>query len=551
MRDKKPKADKNQVSLENSHELNMMREVFEKGGLSRREFMQGVVAAGLSAAAATSFVNSSFDIRAETPKKGGKVRWASDVHGPNDTNDPTLYTGGPDDLRGRCQFNNLTQFNEDVTVRGELAAEYDSNDDNTEYTFNIRQGVKFHDGDDLTADDVVYSMNRHLGEDAVSVAKGLVTDITSWEKVDSHTVRANLTGPNPDLPQILAMPFFKVVKNDADNIAGYWNKPSGTGPFICQEFTPGVRAIHTRNEDYWREPAHLQEIETFAITDSTARVNALLAGDIELLQAASPSSFDLIANSEKAELFTMEAGPFHNLVIMQDRHPGDNIDFVLSVKFLQNRDRVVKTFLRGQGALANDHPISKQYPQYCADMEQRPYDLDQAAFHWKKSGISSDNLPTLFFGDTDPGMVDTCLMLQRESQKIGMNLPIKKVPADGYWNLYPKNYPMIGSGWNSRPTANMIYSEVFAKGSPNNESIWENDRFMELLVGARAERDPSVLGEMHCEMHQLVRDDCATPIPSFRNYNDGKLKVVKGIPKIPLGPLGHDDWPEFAWRSDV
>ena len=550
MRDKKPIANEKQMALENSHELKMMREIYEKGGLSRREFMQGVVAAGLSAAAAGTFVNASFDIRAATPKRGGRVRWAGDVHGPSDTTDPALFTGGVDSVRGRCHFNNLLQFNDDMTVRAELASEYSSNDDNTEYTFKLRDDVKFHDGSKLSADDVIYSMRRHIGEGAVSTASGLVSDVTAWTKIDSHTVKATLSGPNPDLPSVLGTVSFRIIKNDAENIPGYWDKPNGTGPYLCQEFSPGVRSIHTRNEDYWREPPMPDEVEAFAITDGTARVNALLSGDIELAMAAPPNAYSLIENSENAELFSVEAGPFHNLVLMQDRHPGENQDFVLAIKYLLNRERVVKTFLRGEGAIGNDHPIAQQYPEHCPDIAQRPYDLDKAAFHWKKSGVTTDSLPPLYFGDTDPGMVDTCLMLQRESQKIGMNLPIKHVPSDGYWDLYPKNYAMIGSGWNMRPTANMMYAEVFAGESPNNESIWQNERFNQLLVAARGEKDKGVFMEMHCEMQQLVSDDCATPIPAFRNFIDGKSKNIHGVPRIPLGPLGFHGWPEFVWLDN-
>ena len=550
MSDKKSNANKNEAALENSHELKMMRDAYEKGGLNRREFMQGVVAAGLSAAAASTFVNASFDIRAQTPQRGGKVTWATNVHGPNDATDPALFTGGPDDSRARAHFNNLLQFNDDMTVRPELAAEYESNSDNTQYTLRLRDDVKWHDGSQMTADDVVYSMRRHIGDDAVSVSAGLVADITSWEKVDTYTVRANLSTPNPDLPQILATAQMKIIKNDAENLPGYWQKPIGTGPFIMTEFTPGVTSIHKRNDDYWREPAWLDELEMFGITDDNARVNALLAGDINMLATVVPSAFEVIENSDNAKLHRVEAGPFINLALMQDRHPGENKDFVLAVKNLQDRKRFVRTYLRGNGAAGNDQPISKQYPEFCADVPERTFDLDKAAFHWKKSGLSSDNLPALHFAQTDPGVIEYCTQLGAESAKIGMNLPLKQVPSDGYWDAYPKNYAMICSGWDMRPTANMLLSEVFAGPSPNNETIWQNDRFNELLIAARSEQDRGVWKEMHCEMQNLIWDDCATPIPGFRNIVDGLAKNVHGVPQNPLGAHGNHSWPEFVWLSD-
>ena len=547
MTDKKSNPNKNEAALENSHEVKMMREVYEKGGLTRREFMQGVVAAGLSAAAATAFVNASYDIRAMTRKRGGKIRWATNQHGPDDSMDPALITSGPDDARSSAHFNSLVRFNEDLSVRPELAAEWSSNDANTEYTFKLRDDVKFTDGKPLDVEDVLYSMRRHIGEDSMSVASGMVQDVTAWEKVDNTTVRATLATPNPDLPQILSTTYFRVTQADALNIPGYFDLPVGTGPYICKEFSPGVRAVHVRNEDYWREPPGPDELETFAITDGDARTNALLSGDVEMVATLPPSGFEAVEETPGVELFNQESGPFHNIAIMQDRFPGNNVDFVLAVKYIQDRERVVRTFLRGEGAVANDHPISKQYPEYCPEVEQRPYDLDKAKFHWQKSGLSTSDLPTLYFGPTDPGMIETGLMLQAESAKIGMDLPIKQVPGDGYWNLYPHNYPMIGSGWSMQPTANMVYTEIYSKDSGDNETYWANPRFNELLVAARTEKDQGVFMEMQCEMQQLISDDAATPIPAFRNFIDGISSKVKGTPRIALGPLGNHDWPEWVW----
>ena len=545
---KNSETDRDPGALENSHQLKAMRELYEKGELTRREFTQGLLAGGLGVAAASAFVGASFDVRAATPKRGGKVRFAHDVHGPDDTTDPAMFDSSIDYIRGRCHYNGLLQFNDDLTVRPELAEEYDANSDATEYTFKLRKDVAWHDGKKLTADDVIYSMNRHLGEDSTSIAKALVAVIGEWKKVDNHTVKAILNSPNVDIPKILATFHFKIIQDGAEG--EYFQKPIGTGPFVCEEFTPGVRTISVRNENYWRDGPNLDEIETFAITDVQARVNALLAGDVELIGAVDPKSFDLISESSNAELFSVEGGAYHNIVAMMDRHPGNNRDFVLALKYLQRRDRVVKSFLKGQGAIGNDQPISPVYPEHCTELPQRPYDPDKAKFHWKKSGISSSNLPPLYFGDTDPGMVDTCLLLERETKKIGMDLKLKKVSTDGYWTVVWANHELYGSGWNMRPTTNIMLTLVYATNSSNNESAWNNERFEKLLVASRSEQDPAKQKEMYCEMQQLIADECSTIIPAHRNYVDGKAKKVKGLKRVPLGPIGGDEWPEYAWLDD-
>ena len=230
-------------------------------GATRREAMAWLIAGGATIAAAGSIVSSATSALAATAKRGGKIIYAADLHGPSDTLDPGLNTSNIDYTRGRCHYNGLTQINEDLTTRPELAEEYSANSDNTEWTFKLRKGVKFHDGSPFTADDVVYTMNRHYGETSTSTAKPLVADVTEWKKVDSHTVKAILSGPNADLPVILGTPQFKMIKAGTTD----FQNPAGTGPFKLKEFKPGVRSLHVRNEDYWREGAHVDEIEVFAV----------------------------------------------------------------------------------------------------------------------------------------------------------------------------------------------------------------------------------------------------------------------------------------------
>ena len=218
-------------------------------GTTRREVMSWLVASGATIAMAGSIVTSAKKAIAATPKKGGKIKYASDLHGPPDTNDPGLNTSNIDYTRGRTHYNSLCQINEDLTTRPELAEEYSSNADNTEWTFKLRKDVKFHDGAKFTADDVIYTMNRHYGEKSTSTVKTLVADVKEWKKVDQHTVKAVMAGPNADLPVILGTPQFKMIKDGTTD----FQLANGTGPFKAVEFKPGVRSVSRRNEHYWRD----------------------------------------------------------------------------------------------------------------------------------------------------------------------------------------------------------------------------------------------------------------------------------------------------------
>ena len=228
-------------------EMKRMREGFERGSLTRREFMQGLMALGIGATGAGAFVASARDVQAMTPKRGGRLRFAWNVHGPTDTLDPILVIGATDYIRVRAYYNSLVRFNDDLTLSPEIAEEWSTNDAVTEWTFKLRKGVEFHDGKTLDADDVIYSMNRHLGPDSVSKGKSLVSMVTEWKKIDQYTVKAIMDSPNADLPAALGTFHFKIVENGAEG--DYFKQAQRDGTLQIE----GVQPRHSRPGSAQRE----------------------------------------------------------------------------------------------------------------------------------------------------------------------------------------------------------------------------------------------------------------------------------------------------------
>ena len=518
-------------------------EKLTRQGSSRRQAMKLMMATGVSMAAASNILLGGREAIAATPKKGGTLRFASDLHGPNDQMDPPMFTSGIDYSRGRATYNSLIQHDANLVPQPELAEAFSSNQNASEWTFKLRKGVSFHDGSPFSADDVIWSMNRHLGENSTSVVKAVVSSVKEWKKVDSHTVKAIMHSSNSDLPTILGMFQFKIVKKDTVD----FSKGIGTGPFVLESFDPGVRSVHKRNENYWREPANLDAIEIFAITDPVARVNALIAGDVQLAQTVNPKAIRQIDSASGVSLISVAAGGYMGICCMKNGLPGSNDDFVKGLQFIQRRDKIVKSFLKGHGTIGNDQPISAAYgSDHCAELPQRAFDPDKAKFHFKKSGISSAEI---HLAEVAAGIGDTVLLMQAELAKIGFDLKIKKVPNDGYWGSIWMKTPINVTTWNMRPTANSMLSIAFAPDAPWNDTLWKNDRLGELLDSSRSETDPALRQQMYCEMQTLVHEKSGMIIPAHPNYIDGKSDSVQGMPKVPLGEVGAHEWPEFVWLS--
>ena len=515
-----------------------------KGGskdFSRRDILKLSMVTGVSLVVAEQLLTDGKKVLAMTPKKGGTARFASNLHGPDDQLDPIVFTSGIDYTRGRATYNSLVQIGEGLVPNPDLAESFGSNSDATEWTFKIRKGVTWHDGKPLTADDVVYSMKRHQGEDSTSVIKSVLASIGEWKKTGPMEVKAIMNTPNADLPVLMGLFQSKVVQDGTDG-GGI-----GTGPFVMESFEPGVKSIHVKNNNYYREGANLDSLEITAITDPVARVNALLAGDIQLAGTIEPNAFRQLEGSDKANLLSTPAALQLGICCLKNAEPGSSDDFVKGLQYIQDRKRIVKRILKGKGSIGNDTPVSAAHgADFCHELPQREFDPDKAKFHFEKSGYKSAEL---FVAPVTPGIEDACLLAQANCAKIGFDLKLKKVPTDGYWGAVWMNEPLNVVTWNMRPTANSQMAIQFGPGAAWNDTYWNNDRMGELLSASLAETDPDKRHAMYCEMQTLIHNGSGMVIPAFSNINDGIAANVMGVPNIPLGMLGACEWPEFVWLT--
>ena len=506
---------------------------------SRRDVLKLSMVTGVSLVVAEQLLTDGKKALAMTPKKGGSLRMASNLHGPDDQLDPIVFTSTIDYTRGRATYNSLIQIGEGLVPNPDLAESFGSNSDATEWTFKVRKGVTWHDGKPLTADDVVYSMKRHQGEDSTSVIKSVLDSIGEWKKTGPMEVKAVMKTPNADLPVLMGLFQSKIVQDGTDG-GGI-----GTGPFVMESFEPGVKSVHVKNNNYWREGANLDGIEITAITDPVARVNALLAGDMQMVTSIDPKAFRQVEGSSTAKLLSTPAALQLGICALKNAKPGESDDFVKGLQYIQDRKRIVKRVLKGKGSIGNDTPISSAHgADHCHELPQREFDPDKAKFHFDKSGYKSAEL---FVAPVTPGIEDMCLLAQANAAKIGFDLQLKKVPTDGYWGAVWMNEPLNVVTWNMRPTANSQMAIQFGPGAAWNDTYWNNDRMGELLAASLAETDPDKRHAMYCEMQTLIHNGSGMIIPAFSNINDGIANNVMGVPNIPLGQLGANEWPEFVW----
>ena len=516
-------------------------------GATRRDIMTWMMAAGATATTGGAIFGSASQVWASTPKRGGRLVCAGDQHGPADTLDPILCTASVDYWRGRMFYGNLVRLKADLSWEPELAEEVLVNSDATKWTFKLRKGVEFHNGKTMNADDVVYTLSRHMGEDTKSIGKSQFDMVTSVKKVNEYEVECNLETPNADLVNSLGTFHFRVVQDGVED----FSTAIGTGPYRCKEFKPGVRTVGTPFENCWHGPGYLDEMEHFGIGDPVARLNAFMAGDVDMMVNLPGKAVKEVEAAAGKEVWSVESGRYTSIVCHQGVSPSNNRDLIRAMQMCMDRTRVVKGELKGLGSVGNDQPINKAYFDYSPDIPQRELDLDKAKFHFEKSGVGSTTIP-IIAAEVSQAATFQCLALQREAKKIGMNIDVQKVTTDGYWGaVWMQGSPFNVTTWNMRPTANIMMTLAYKSDSNWNETFWKSEKFDKTLVQVRGVTDAAERKQMYHDLQMDIHENGGSITPAHLNYTDACASYVKGRTMVPLNNWGGAEAPPYIYRDDV
>ena len=411
------------------------------------------------------------------------------------------------------------------------------------WTIKLRRDVKFHDGTPLTADDVVFSLARHKDPATGSAAKALAAPMKEITASGKHEVKITLESPNADLPVVLGTPHFLIIKNGTSS----FTTAIGTGPYRCQEFQPGIKSIGVRNTEYFKPgQPYLDEIELFGIPDQTARLNALLSGDVQIAAAISPQLAKRVQASPGYAVFETKAGGYNDLVIRQDSDLGKNQDLVLALKYLLNREQMRSAVFQGYAVLANDQPIDPTNRFYFPGLKQRPFDPEKAKFHLQRAGIGNTTVPLHAMASST--MLDQAVLIQQAAQQIGLN---RRCEAHAGRRLLVERLDEAAAHHGQHQPAaqrrRAVHAVLQVRFRPGTRARWKNEKFDQLLVAARGERDEAKRKQMYGEMQTLVHENCGIGLPVFISILDAHTAKLKGLKPIPTGGLMGYAYAENVW----
>jgi len=429
-------------------------------------------------------------------------------------------------------FDCLTEISASGELIGELAESWEASADAKTWTFNLRKGVKFHNGKSFGADDVIESLNMHTAEGAKSAAKPIVAAISEMKKLGEHQIQFVLEAGNADFPFLLSD--YHIMMFPAGMVDEAIAKGIGTGLYRVVSFDPGVRCVLTRVDSHYKDghAGWFDDIEAIAINDSSARMNALMTGQVDAVSKVDFKTEPLMRANPNVNIFEVTGNMHYTFPMLTNQAPFDDINVRKALKYSLNRQEMVDKILQGHGAAGNDHPIGPANQYLAKDIPQLELDIDKAKFHLKVAGLTELNLDMSASSAAFNGAVDGAQLYQASAKEAGININVVQEPADGYWSNVWLKKGWCASYWSGRVTEDWMFSTSWASGVPWNESHWENARFQELLISARAELDSDKRREQYGEMQMLASAEGGVIIPMFANFVDAASSKLAHGPDI-------------------
>ncbi|HEY3537013.1 MAG: ABC transporter substrate-binding protein [Trinickia sp.] len=518
-------------------------EELTRRGAARRDILRAMMASGMMSMTGAGLLAMSGQALAQgKPKQGGKIRVATQSSSATDTLDPAKGAVSTDYVRANMLYNGLTEYDSHLGAQMALAQSIDTKDA-TVWVIKLRNGVQFHDGKALAPADVVWSLTRHKDPATASKAKTLADQFKDVKATGPNEVTITLQGANADLPVILADSHFMIVKDGTSD----FKTAVGTGPFKLKDFSPGVRTVVVRNEHYWKPGLpHLDEIELVGIGDEPARVNALLSGDVQLINQVDPRSAARIKGTSGFAVQETKTGGYTDLIMRDEGGITGNADFRRGLMYLLDREQIRNTVLLGYGSIGNDQPIDPTNKYYFAGLPQRTFDPQKAKFYFQKAKLG--NAPVqVYASPAADGSVEMAMLLQQVAPQAGLNLKVVRTPSDGYWSNHWMKHPLTFGNINARPSADVIFTQFFKSDAPWNEANWKNPQFDQMLVAARGEPDEAKRKKIYGDMQVLVHDDGGVGIPMFLSSIDAHSTKLKGLGSIPIAGLMGFKFAENVW----
>ncbi|MFJ4426251.1 ABC transporter substrate-binding protein [Streptomyces galilaeus] len=511
-------------------------------GLRRRGFLAAGTGAAALALVGCGNGNGTGDDPADSgdgkPVRGGRLRAAFAGGGASETLDPHLANLFADAARAKALYDKLADFGADLSAQPRLAASWEPDKTLARWKVTLRQAT-FHDGRPVTAKDVLYSYRRIADPKQAYRAKASLEpiDLDASRATGERVIEFVLKRPTAEFPNVLAAFGAYVVP---ENATDFDKKPVGSGPFRFVSFAPGRSAVFRRNDAYWDGAPHLDELELVVVNEESARVNALLGGQIEYAHELAPTTARAHEGKGQIEIVRLRGSAMQAFCMKTDRAPFDDKRVREAFFLIADRQELVDGALSGAGVVGNDL-FGKGYEYYADGLPQRAQDLDRARALLKQAGAEKLKV-TLDTSAVAAGFTEAAGIFRDQAAKAGVTVDVKVGSKDSYWKDILDSGTLCCYRSGAMPIEAHI-SQRLLTDSTTNATKWKHKDFDALYQQAQATRDKAGRAAVYERMQRRLYAEGGFLIWGFADWIIGTARAVKGVEtKAPANTL---DWARF------
>jgi peptide/nickel transport system substrate-binding protein len=525
-------------------------EKLEARRIDRREFLRTSTLLGLSAITAYGIVGKVLGessipaARAQgTPKKGGVLKISMRVP---DLKNPHTFSWVYDSNTVRQVNDYLTRTGVDNITRPWLLESWEASDDLKTWTLNLRQDVKWSNGEPMVADHIIWNIERMLDPNVGSSWLGLMEgflltaegdttklwDANAIEKVDDHTIRLNGKSPQLAIPEnLFHYPALMLWPDEG----GEWGEGAvGTGAFGVETIEVGKRVVLKPRGDYWGEGPYVDELHFIDNGDDpAAEANAMIAQQVNGQYEANITQLPLLSQMPHLQMYEVVTAQTGVVRMKVGSKPFDDPRVRKAMRMALDTQKLLQIGHANIGGPGEHHHVCTVHPEYAEvpfmeqDIEGAKALLAEAGY---PDGLTIEHPITVANNPAwEQITVQACVEMWREA---GINVNINIVPEPQYWEVWTK-IPFGFTRWTHRPLGVMVLGLAYRSGVPWNETDYSNDKFEELLGQAEATLDVDERRVIMADIQNLMLEDGPIAIPLWRGLFSFWQKQVKGFAHHP------------------
>jgi peptide/nickel transport system substrate-binding protein len=521
------------------------------GRVGRREFLRRGAALGMSAGvmgavlsacgganktggAATSSTSAATSSAAAS--KGGTLKLASQV--PAAAINPLTIS----DSGGLCMIAQTGEFlafdnNQALQLQPMLATSWKASSGGSVWTFDIRKGVKFHDGSPLTADDVVWTIqqlaDKKNASNALSTFEGVITP-DGVRKVDSHTVAFHLEAPNGNFPYLVSSDNYNAIIVPKGTDWSKWQKTFvGTGPFKLGSYTQNQGATFVANPDYWGGKPNLDSAVFSFYSSQSPQITALSSGNVDVIVQFVAQGAEALTKSSNYNIIKLKSSNHRELSMRCDQAPFTDPRVRQAIALSLDRPAMVTALLQSLGQVGNDSPFAPSYPSTDTSVPQRMQNIAKAKQLLSAAGHSK--ISTTLYTEQYEEIPALAQVIAQAASKIGVDIKLKVETQSAYYGkaTYGQSDWLDGQmslvDYGDRGVPNVFLDAPLTSGGPWNAAHFKNPKYDALVKQYTAAVDLSTQRTIAGKIETLLLAETPLVIPYFIDGLSATTKQVSGV----------------------